>query len=33
MLRLVETSVAAIEQRPVLVAPLHVSRFDESALR
>jgi hypothetical protein len=28
MLRLIETSVAAIEQRLVLVAPLHVTRFD-----
>ncbi|HEX3645320.1 MAG TPA: hypothetical protein VHT95_06915, partial [Vicinamibacterales bacterium] len=28
MLKLIETSVAAIEQRLVLVAPLHVSHFD-----
>jgi hypothetical protein len=28
MLRLIESSVAAIEQRLVLVAPLHVTRFD-----
>jgi hypothetical protein len=28
MLRLIEGSVAAIEQRLVLVAPLHVTRFD-----
>jgi len=28
MLKLIESSVAAIEQRLVLVAPLHVSRFD-----
>jgi hypothetical protein len=28
MLRLIETSVAAIERRLVLVAPLHVTRFD-----
>jgi hypothetical protein len=28
MLRLIETSVAAIEQRLVLVAPLHVTNFD-----
>jgi hypothetical protein len=28
MLRLIESSVAAIEQRLLLVAPLHVTRFD-----